>query len=272
LDDCNDPASSPYGYTTLETTIDKKGERISAMSAYLSKTVALERIKRLTVCTGTVASRLEVSGDEKAGLTVTGVHIQSSTAQSPIKKYFVKARREVIIASGAMNSPQLLLLSGIGPSQSNTSDPNLDISQVKHLPAVGADFSDHYAIPIMLELPKRETLHILESGLWGLCYVLVWIFTGKGFMSLSSAPTAVFLHTDCVDEQTMEVTIPSNTKSPPDSHKIPNVEIMTIPINSLERAVPGRNLFSIFPTIIQPQAKGEIKCPLLKEELYRHSR
>jgi choline dehydrogenase-like flavoprotein len=265
LDDCNDPTSSPYGYTTAETAIDKNGERVSAMSAYLSKAVALERVDRLTVCTGTVGSRLEISGDEIAGRTVTGVNIQSSTASSPTKEYFVKARREVILASGAMNSPQILLLSGIGPSQNSSSDPSLAIPQVKELPAVGADFSDHYAVPIMLELPKRETLHILESGLWGLWYVLVWIFTGKGFMSLSSAPTAIFLHTDHIDEQTMEVTTPPYTRDPFDSHIIPNVEVMTIPVNSLERAVPGRNLFSIFPTIIQPQAKGEIAYLLLKQ-------
>jgi choline dehydrogenase-like flavoprotein len=258
LSDCNDPVSAPYGYATLETAIDKKGERVSALSAYLNKNLARERSKSLTVCTGTVASRLEVSGDESSGRVVTGIHIRSSTGPKAGRDYFVKARKEVILASGAMNTPQLLLLSGIGPSETSSNDSNLGIPQVKVLPAVGADFSDHYSIPIMLELPKKETLHILETGIWGLWYLLLWLLTGKGFMSLSSAPTAIFMHTDSLDEETMQATTPLDMHDSSKSHDVPNVEIMIIPLNSLERAVPGRNLFSIYPTIVQPRAKGEI--------------
>ena len=253
FDDCNDPGAPACGYFPIETAIDKNGERVSAMSAYLSKDVAQERIKRLSVCTGTVASRLEIAGDEQSGRTVTGVHIQSATGPKTGKDCFVKARREVILTCGSMTTPQLLLLSGIGPSGGESS---LGIPLVKELPAVGADFSDHYAIPIMLELPSKETLHYLETAMWGLWYILLWIFTGKGYVSLSAAPVAMFLHSDSIDEKTMQVKASSMEKSS-QSHDIPNVEIMVIPLNSLERAVPGRSLFSLYPTVVQPKAKGK---------------
>jgi choline dehydrogenase-like flavoprotein len=165
-----------------------------------------------------------------------------------------------------MTTPQLLLLSGIGPKKEN---PSLDIPLIKELPAVGADFSDHYSIPIMLEIPTKETLHFLESALWGLWYMLLWVFTGKGFMSLSSAPSAIFLHTDSIDQATMRVTNP-HAQVASRQHLIPNIEIMIIPLNSLERAVPGRSLFSIYPTVLQPRAKGKVSTPLLTTSLTRN--
>ncbi|ORY06675.1 choline dehydrogenase [Clohesyomyces aquaticus] len=258
VDDWNDPSAPPYGYCSLETAIDKNGERVSALTAYLSKSVARERIKRLSVCTGAVASRLQIAGDEEIGHTVTGVYFRSSTGPEGGKDYLVKARREVVLACGAMTTPQLLLLSGIGPRGENPTESNLGIPLVKELPVVGADFSDHYSIPIMLELPKKETLHFLETAIWGLWYIITWIFTGKGWMSFSSAPTAIFLHTDSIDEATMQV-MTSHTRDPSVTQKVPNIEIMMIPLNSLERAVPGRSLFSIYPTILQPQAKGRVE-------------
>jgi choline dehydrogenase-like flavoprotein len=252
--DCNLPDAPSCGYCPLDTAINSNGERVSAMSAYLNRSVARERIDRLSVCTGTVASRLGIAGDEKSGRVISGVHIRSA-AHSPGKDYFVKARREVILSCGAMTTPQLLLLSGIGPRQNESTGSHLGIPLIKELTAVGADFSDHYSVPIILEIPSNETIHILEVGLWGLWYLLVWIFTGKGIVGTSVTPSAVFLHTDAINEETMQI----ERSDKEDDHKvIPNIEIMTIPTNSLDIAVPGRSLFSLYPTITQPRAKGTV--------------
>lgn len=70
-------------------------------------------------------------------------------------------------------------------------------------------------------------------------------------MRCSSAPRTIFLHTDSIDPGTMQI-----SSDPENRDKVSNVETMIIPLNSLERAVPGRNLFSIYPTILQPKAKG----------------
>jgi choline dehydrogenase-like flavoprotein len=253
VEDCNDADAPVCGYSTFEHAIDKNGERVSAMSAYLSKKVALERRDHLTVCTGTIASRLEISGDDETGRTVTGVHIKPSSGLNPAKDYFVKARREVILTCGAITTPQLLLLSGIGPTGPNSSMPRLNIPLVKELPAVGANFSDHYSMPIMLELPPNETVSILESALWGLWYILLWTFTGRGRIGLGSAPGAIFLHTDAIDEKFMTV----KAQGVGEKEKVPNVEIMFIPSNSFPRVMPGRSMFTLYPTVIQPKAKGQ---------------
>lgn len=109
--DCNSPSAPSMGLFNLDMAIHPNGQRASAYNTYLNKKLALNRQKHLTVCTGVVVSRLEV--DEHAGL-VRGVHLQSLSKDTESTVY-VRARREVIVCSGTICTPQVLLLSGIGP-------------------------------------------------------------------------------------------------------------------------------------------------------------
>src|SRR5262249_56107049 len=59
-----------------------------------------------------------------------------------------RAAREVILCGGAVNSPQLLMLSGIGPQQHLA---EFGIPPVHHLPGVGQSLQDHYSAPIKLK-------------------------------------------------------------------------------------------------------------------------
>jgi len=103
--DMNDPAASAQGCFDLDQTIDGKGNRLSAYRAWLNARIANERKGWLTVCTGSVASRLVLNEEANR---VSGVRIQAR--DEPGKEYEVKARREVIVCSGALCTPQLLML------------------------------------------------------------------------------------------------------------------------------------------------------------------
>ncbi|KAK8115447.1 choline dehydrogenase [Apiospora sp. TS-2023a] len=253
--DINDPTAPAMGYFDLDVAIDKRGNRVSALTAYLNKEIVSQRRDRLTICTGAVASRLET--DTRTG-TVTGVHFQSSEP-SQSKTFFVNARREVVLCSGALCTPQLLLLGGIGPAASSE---RLGIPLVKELPAVGATLFDHYSMPIMLEVPKRETFHLLES-IWGLWYILLWVITGKGFLGLGAMSNTVYLRSDAIDRETMQVkdhddegrtsldaSLPRN---------VPDIEIMFMPNSAVEREVKGRTLMSLYPTLVQPRGSGRVE-------------
>ena len=76
---------------------------------------------------------------------VTGVEVQSGET--------IFARKEVILACGAYHSPQLLLLSGIGPAADLK---ELGIPLVVDSPEVGRNFYDHLAVPLIWKLKNRE--------------------------------------------------------------------------------------------------------------------
>jgi len=97
------------------------------------------------------------------GTKVVGVDVYS--AQSSINQTSISANKEVILAAGAIHTPQILQLSGIGP-------PSLlqrfNITVVKNLPGVGANFHDHSVIKIEYKCKspphsKRPSLTALSS-------------------------------------------------------------------------------------------------------------
>lgn len=232
------------------------------MRAFLGKDVALQRRDRLTICAGTVASRLDLDGDKEL---VTGVYIRSSKAadKNTDMDFFVKARREVIVCSGAICTPQLLMLSGIGPKDSGK---HLNIPLVKELPAVGKKLYDHYSFPVMLEMPRNETLHVLQS-IWALWYLLLWILFGTGVLGAGSTRSSIFVRTGAIDEKTMQVKAEddddNDTMDASEPRNIPDLEIMITPISSFQRPVPGHSLFTLYPTLTQPHGQGHIKLACL---------
>ncbi|ROW13613.1 hypothetical protein VPNG_04562 [Cytospora leucostoma] len=250
-EDCNNPAAPASGLFNLDMTIDKQGYRASTYRAFLNKKLAIQRRKHLTVCTGVVASSLDI--DEQAGL-VRGVYIRRVGKDVGEKDVYVKAKREVIVSSGAICSPQILLLSGIGPKDQLQAH---GIAVKRELP-VGASLQDHYSAAIMLSLPKSETLSLLESIL-GLWHFLLFIFTGRGLMGGSSTPKSIFVRTSAIDEDTMTVSREPGDLDALQPRNIPDVEIMIQPVNSLERVVPGHSLFSFYPTLVQPRSAGSVE-------------
>lgn len=242
------------GHFNLDSAIDKHGCRISALTAYLSKTVTSQRRDHLTICTGAMAARLEV--DAQTGI-VTGVHIRNSKGSS--NEFFVKARREVIVCSGAACTPQLLLLSGIGPADSSE---KFGISLVKELPAVGATLSDHYSVPITLEIPRRETFYLLET-IWGIWHILLWLLFGKGLFSLTSVSTSLFVRSGAIDKNTMQVKHHDeeghDNLNASLSRNVPDIEIMAMPTNTVERAIKGLTVMSLYPTFLQPRGSGRVE-------------
>ncbi|CAN5230705.1 choline dehydrogenase [soil metagenome] len=123
-DDYN--AEHQEGFGRLQMTI-RKGRRSSGSTAYLRP--AMKR-KNLTVETNALVARIVIENGR-----AMGVEYRSS---SQLKR--VDASREVIVAAGAINSPQLLMLSGIGDPDVLSS---LGIETVSAVPGVGRNLQDH---------------------------------------------------------------------------------------------------------------------------------
>jgi choline dehydrogenase len=111
----------------------RKGRRWSTYEAYLRP--ARDR-SNLTISTLAMATRIELDGDRATGVTFR--HGGS--------EHTVSARREVLVCGGAINSPQLLMLSGIGPAthlREHAIDVRVDLS------GVGANLQDHPVVPMI---------------------------------------------------------------------------------------------------------------------------
>jgi choline dehydrogenase len=109
------------------------------------------------------------------------------------KREEVRARREVILCAGAVATPQLLELSGIG----NPAILKPFGIEVQHaLPAVGENFRDHLNARIAWRVKdKRLSYNHMARGLGSVGQALKYLTTGGGFFSLPSAPMLAFLRT-----------------------------------------------------------------------------
>jgi choline dehydrogenase-like flavoprotein len=127
----------------------KNGERYSAAKAYL--TPHLNR-PNLQVFTGAHTSRVLMEERRAVGVEFL--------QQGQIRQ--LRARREVLLSAGALQSPQILLLSGIGPQQELQA---LGIAPVHHLPGVGRHLHDHMDVVQMLDAPGlHDSIGISASG------------------------------------------------------------------------------------------------------------
>lgn len=251
--DMNRAGAPSSAFMNLHYTIDAQGNRHSAMRSYLPASVANERRHRLTVCTGVVAKKLEV---ENRGQRIAGVQIK--TAGAP-EEGFVRAKREVIICTGATRSPQLLQLSGIGPKELLAKH---NIPLLRDLP-VGIGFNDHYAFPVLMEVPVEQTFHFMEknpmSGAW---QMIKWLTSsaGLGFLRSPSMQTAVYVDTKQVNPKTQQY-----LKGERDDG-IPDIECMVIPANAAVGSFKGKFLVSLFTCLLQPKSVGQVEIGSLDPE------
>ncbi|WP_447726599.1 GMC family oxidoreductase [Sphingomonas koreensis] len=152
------------GFARGELTIDRRGRRASTARAYLEP--ALGR-PNLTVVTEAVTQRVLLEGKRAVGVEYVR---HGETVR-------VMAEREVILSGGSYNSPQLLMLSGIGPADHLRA---IGIDPVHDLPGVGRNLSEHPRVPVHFTL--KQPVSFLNQLRYdrAMGSVLRWFLTGKG--------------------------------------------------------------------------------------------
>ena len=152
----------------------KNGQRHSAADAYLKP--VLER-PNLTATTGAQVTQVRFDGR-----TAVGVEYVPDASGSPTS---VDASEEVILSAGAINSPQLLMLSGVGPAAHLTDH---GISIVHDLPGVGRNLQDHLQVKINYACNKPISLEGADS-LWN---VLKYLLLKRGPLTSNVAEAGGF--------------------------------------------------------------------------------
>jgi choline dehydrogenase-like flavoprotein len=180
-----------FGVTFYDVT-QRNARRESAATAFLRP--AKDR-DNLYVVTRALASRVIVENGRAVGLEYT--------TDDGAKKHTVRANREVILSGGAVNSPKLLMLSGIGDADELRA---AGVEPVHHLPGVGKNFQDHMDVYLTAETTPvsynmedrwdRATRHMIQ-----------YLLYRKGPMTAAVCEAGAFVHSGVSDEEAPDIQI-----------------------------------------------------------------
>lgn len=160
--DFNGPQQEGAG---VYQTTTKNGRRCSAAVGYLRPVI---KRPNLTVETGCQVRRVVFEGTRATGVEYTnGQGVQTARAES-----------EVLVTSGAIGTPKLMMLSGVGPA-ANLAEHGIDI--VHDLPGVGENLNDHFGIDIVAELNGHDSLDKYNKWHWA-------IWAGAQYYLFNSGP------------------------------------------------------------------------------------
>ncbi|XP_052699727.1 alcohol dehydrogenase [acceptor]-like [Crassostrea angulata] len=172
--DCN--GKSQIGYCSSQETV-QNGERSSTAKAYLRPVMGRNN---LHVSMNSHVTKIIIKDKKALGVWFVRDNI----------KHEIMANKEVIVSAGAVNSPQILMLSGIGPKEHLES---LEIPVVADLP-VGKNLQDH--IMTLLEFHDNTTRVATQPKLASPMNILKYLLFGTGALSKTHAEGTAFLGSD----------------------------------------------------------------------------
>lgn len=217
--------SNPEGVGLRQATI-RNGIRELTARAFLRPALARAN---LTLMTGARARRIVFSGRRASGIELLrGGQLQR-----------LRAQREVILTLGAIQTPQLLLCSGVGDAAELA---RFNIALVHHLPGVGRNLHDHLAAPVRMQTgssaPYGLSWRTLPRGAWNLAE---YALTRSGPLSSNVFESVAFLRTDPGLER-------------------PDFQFVFQPCR---RATPQMPLpvghgFAISPVLLYPRSRGRV--------------
>ncbi|MDO8905025.1 GMC family oxidoreductase [Hydrogenophaga sp.] len=164
----------------------KAGWRWNASKAFLRP---VQHRPNLTVWTETHVQKLTLARDPGGVLRCTGAEVLrgGQTVQ-------VNASREVVLSAGAIGSPQILQLSGIGPAPLLN---QIGVPVQHPLPGVGENLQDHLQIRSVYKVTGAKTLNALASSLWGKASIgLEYVLKRSGPMSMAPSQLGAFTRSD----------------------------------------------------------------------------
>ena len=183
-DDFNRGTNEGVGYFEVN---QKAGLRWNTAKAFLRPTCYGRPNFELWTCAQ--ATRLLTQRQADGSLRCTGVEVWTGD-----ERLVAHASEEVVLSAGAVNSPQLLQLSGIGPGSLLQQH---GIPTLCDLPGVGANLQDHLQIRAVYKVRGAPTLNVMASSLWGKAKIgMEYAFKRSGPMSMAPSQLGAFTRSD----------------------------------------------------------------------------
>jgi choline dehydrogenase len=227
-DDFNRGDNEGCGYFEVN---QRRGIRLNAAQAFLKATT---RRGNLEIMTGCHVKRLRIE-DTPQGRVCTGVEFTGGGSE-----WFAEAKQEVLLSAGAVSSPQILQLSGVGPASLLQQH---GILPVVDLPGVGGNLQDHLQLRMAFKVKNVPTLNMMAGSLYGKMKIAMeYALKRSGPMSMAPSQLGAF------------------TRSDP-SQPTPNIEYHVQPL-SLERFGEPLHAFPAFTASVcnlRPTARGHVR-------------
>jgi choline dehydrogenase len=162
------------------------GWRWNASKAFLRPA---RRRKNLTIWTRSQVKRLLIEAGPDGSLRCAGAELVRDGAVVT-----VRAEREVVLSAGAIGTPHILQLSGIGPGALLRQH---GVTVLKDSPGVGANLQDHLQIRAVFKVEGAATLNTLASSWWGKARIgLEYALSRSGPMSMAPSQLGAFTRSD----------------------------------------------------------------------------
>ncbi|EJF58937.1 GMC oxidoreductase [Dichomitus squalens LYAD-421 SS1] len=257
IDDIN-AGRGQLGVTRLLGTIDSDGRRSSTRTAYCTD----EILKRpnLTVATEIMVERLVFADATPQGQPPQVVGVELRTGPNA-ELYCTGVNRDVILCAGTVGTPQLLMLSGLGPEEDLQ---KLNIPVIKNLPAVGRNVIDHVSSgPIPVRTKPGLTYDFLRGLISGTLEMLRWRFLGTGpYASMQYSSTAFVRSTDSA----LPYYVDGSAGAPVNDHASgpggPDLELLWSPQAVFGRGFPqpssSTDGVTFSAVALKPESRGQI--------------
>ena len=219
-DDLN--RDEPNGVALNQVT-QRRGRRASTAFAFLGPA---RKRKNLTVVTGVLVSRVTIENGRATGVSYLDARGRAHVA---------RASHEVVLCAGAVNSPQLLMLSGVGPADALRS---LQIDVVVDSPGVGQNLVDHPAVGLVQQSTQPVSLLTAESP----SAVLRYLTARRGPLASNVAEACAF--------------VKSRSDLPACDLQF---HLAPVEYDLRLEGPPTMHAFTIGPTLVAPKSKGFLR-------------
>ncbi|KAJ3570890.1 hypothetical protein NP233_g4110 [Leucocoprinus birnbaumii] len=249
IGDINSTKNSPFGCAQLYFTRDENQHRNSTYHAFLPANLVKRRRRNLHILTNALAEKIVV-GHRNGEPWAEGLQIASRSGSN---RKIVTAEHEIILCGGAFGSPQLLMLSGIGPAE-HLKEHGIPV--VKDLPAVGENLQDHLGVTIAYRVPMEHSLLSIEKSLWlFLTHLFYWLFRGTGMLLAPVLQLAIFFSSSSLNSEGLPI-----EKRPVDPDILPDIELIPMAYYGFPSDFnKSRGVFSLMTMLLHPQSTGNLR-------------
>lgn len=222
-DDFNGECQEGVGFYQTTTA---NGERQSAAKVFLRPLAGNANLK---VVTDAQVTALTLENGAASGLSYTTPDGQTHTAS---------ARAEVILAAGALATPKLMMLSGLGPAGHLA---EMGIPVIRDMPAVGQDLQDHVAAPLYALTRKPISLLGEDRGLKALRHGIEYLLFRRGLLASNVVESGGFFDTD--------------------GDGRPDIQFHVLPvmIENAEHGSVERHGMELNPCVLRPKSRGSVR-------------